>query len=87
MAVIQSDLSVATESESRLKSKCESLGTGTIEIAGESNIEGVTKNASVYQECADVLKSYKTLLDTDASRIQEIGVTFFNYDHQIADKM
>lgn len=87
MGTIKSSLSFASESESGLKSKCIGLGTGKIEEAQESNINGVKNNASVYKECANALRSYKELLDADATRIHDLGVMFFEFDHSMAGKM
>lgn len=87
MDALISDLSVAESEESGLKSKCVGLGTGSITTAQETNITGVQENVSVYEECASVLKQYKELLDTDATHIKELGVNFFDVDHQIAEKM
>ncbi|MEG0154914.1 MAG: TIGR04197 family type VII secretion effector [Lachnospiraceae bacterium] len=87
MSDIKSDLSLAIDKEKGLKSKCVGLGTESIETAEESNIDGVTDNASVYEDCASLLKSYKELLDTDATRIRDLGVSFFDFDHDMASKM
>lgn len=87
MDILKSDLSVAESKESGLKSKCVGLGIGQIAKAQETNITGVQENVSVYEECASVLRQYKNLLDTDATHIKELGVNFFDFDHQMAGKM
>lgn len=87
MSELKSDLSLAIEKGNRLKSKCEGLDTGTIEIATESNIWGVKENASVFQNCTKLLKSYQKLLNTDATRILMIGEMFSVSDHNMASKM
>jgi len=87
MSELKSNLFLATEKESGLKSKCVGLGTGIIEEASESNLIGVQDNASTYDDCATLLKNYKKLLDADATRIKDLGVLFFDFDRDMASKM
>lgn len=87
MDILKSDFSLAESKGSRLKSKCVGLGTGKIEKAQETNISGVQENVSIYEECASVLGQYKNLLDIDATHIKELGVKFFDFDHQMSEKM
>lgn len=86
MELLKSNLSVAKNKECSLKSKCIGLGTGQIEQALETNITGVRGMTSVYQDCSNILKQYKNLLDKDAAHIKDLGVYFFEVDHQMAGK-
>ncbi|MGF7018751.1 type VII secretion effector (TIGR04197 family) [Lachnospiraceae bacterium PF1-21] len=87
MSDLKSDLSLTSESENRLKSKCIGIGTGNTIAAQESNIQGVTDNATIYKACLGALKSYKELLDADATHIHDLGVAFFDFDRSMSKKM
>lgn len=87
MTDLKSSLSLANDKSSGLKSKCIGLGNGTIISAEESNITGIEDNCETYEICVSMLKTYKTILDTDADRIRDLGILFFEFDHGMAGKM
>ncbi|MDR2889298.1 MAG: TIGR04197 family type VII secretion effector [Lachnospiraceae bacterium] len=87
MEAFKSDLLLANEMERVLQSQCVGLGTGAIEVARASNIDGVADHASIYRNCTSLLSTYKKILDADASRIGIVAETFTDLDQNIASGM
>lgn len=82
---LKSDLGVAEAKKNGLKTKCAGLGASTVTKVSATNIEGVLKHGSVFDECSNMLRTYKNLLDSDAEHIRSLGMYFFDVDHGMAD--
>ena len=81
MAILKNNHLFAMQIDNGIKDKTLGLGEGNVIHASETNIDGVVLNSSLYNGCSLALKEYKSQLDTDLTRIRNLGITFFEMDH------
>lgn len=87
MESIKSNLSLANESGSVLKTRGTGLGSGTMERAQQTNLSGVQDAADMFDECMAIFQAYEAQLDEDGNHIQELGLHFHDLDLNLAGRM
>ena len=83
MGIIKNDLEFVQLYGEGLKYKIYDMGTGEIEECIDSNIAGVSENLDAFNECVNLVKEYKEQLEDDLEKIKQIGITFFDIDHNM----
>lgn len=80
---IKNNAEFAEQYSDNLNIKIQELGIGEIEEVSESNIIGVIDNLNAYNDTIDMLNCYKIQLETDLKNIRDVGIEFFNVDHNL----
>lgn len=84
--MLKNNIEISLQTEKGLREKTNQLGEGIITEAPQTNIIGVTENASFYKSSSELLKQYKEQLDIDLDRIRDIGIKFFEIDSNLFEQ-
>lgn len=77
---IQSNQGIVVQKSHQLTTLCNGIGNTNVECGGDTNLSGVGVAASSFATNNATYKSYKQVLDADASNIASIGAAFRTFD-------
>ena len=78
--MIKSNEGLTSQKSQSLRSMCNGIGNTNVECGGDTNLSGVGVVTSSFATNNAIYKSYKQVVDADASNIANIGAAFRTFD-------
>ena len=77
---IKSNQGIVGQKSQQLTALCNGIGNTNVECGGGTNLSGVGVVTSSFATNNAIYKSYKQVVDADASNIANIGAAFRTFD-------